>query len=136
GRNSRSGDTKGSWNMMFGASLGRIWKTGIHADVRYARFTSTFADGSYKSLMLTRNVSDNLRLNLQLGRQSYTATTSTNTGSNFINFSVDTNLGTRYFMEGGVNVQRGGLSYTQIYTTLGYRFDNRHKLGGPNAVQK
>jgi hypothetical protein len=136
GRNSRSGDAKSSWNTMFGASLGRIWKTGINADVRYAKFTSTFADGSYKSLMLTRSMSDNLRLNLQFGRQSYTSTSASNAGSNFINLSADMNLGTRYFMEGGVNVQRGGLSYTQWYTTLGYRFDNRHKFGGPNAIQK
>ena len=39
---------------------------------------------------------------------------------------VDTNLGTKFFLQSMFTTQRGGTTnYDQWTTTLGYRFDNR-----------
>jgi hypothetical protein len=136
GQSSSSTDKASSWNTMYGASMGQIWKTGVHMDVHYAKFNSAYAQGSYRSILLSRNFHDNVRFNFQAGQQAYTSPLTTDNGSRFANFFVDTNLGARYFIEGGFTLQRGALqNYNQIYTTFGYRFDNRrhHVAGGPNV---
>jgi hypothetical protein len=138
GQSSSSSDKSSSWNTMYGLSMGQIWKTGIHADIHYAKFNSAFAQGSYRSVLLSRNFHDSLRFNLQAGQQSYTSSFTTDNGSRFVNFFIDTNIGARYFFEGGFTLQRGALqNYDQVYTTFGYRFDNRrhHVAGGvPNVT--
>lgn len=124
---------------MYGVTLGRIWKTGVRMDLRYTTFNSVYAQGSYRSILLSRSFSSNARLNVQAGRQSYNSSTTRDTGSSFVNFFVDTTFGPRYFVEGGFTLQRGALqNYNQIYTTFGYRFDNRrHGMnGGTNVTQK
>jgi hypothetical protein len=139
GRSSSSTDSKSSWNTMYGVTLGRIWKTGVRMDLRYTTFNSVYAQGSYRSILLSRSFSSNARLNVQAGRQSYNSSTTRDTGSSFVNFFVDTTFGPRYFVEGGFTLQRGALqNYNQIYTTFGYRFDNRrHGMnGGTNVTQK
>jgi len=139
GQSSSSSDKASSWNNLVGLSLGQVWKTGVHVDAHYARFNSAFAQGSYRSVLLSRNLHDNLRFNLQLGQQSYTSSLTTDNGSHFINFFVDSNLGAHYFIEGGFTLQQGALqNYNQIYTTFGYRFDNRrrHVAGGPIVPHK
>jgi hypothetical protein len=136
GQSSSSSDKASSWNTMYGLTLGQLWKTGVHADLHYAKFNSAYARGSYESVLLSRNLHDNLRMNLQVGKQAYTSTLTTDSGSHFINLFVDSNLGAHYFIEGGFTLQRGALqNYNQIYTTFGYRFDNRrhHAVGGFNV---
>ena len=136
GQSSSSSDKASSWNTMYGLSVGQIWRTGVHMDLHYAKFNSAYAQGSYRSILLSRNFHDNLRFNLQAGKQAYTSPLTTDNGSRFVNFFVDTNLGVRYFIEGGFTLQRGAFqNYNQIYTTFGYRFDNRrhHVSGGPNV---
>jgi hypothetical protein len=139
GQSSSSSDKASSWNTMYGLALGQIWKTGLHADFHYAKFNSAYAQGSYRSVLLSRNLNDKMRFNFQVGQQAYTSSLTTDNGSHFINFFVDSNLGVHYFVEGGFTLQRGALqNYNQIYTTFGYRFDNRHHhlAGGANVPHK
>jgi hypothetical protein len=47
-------------------------------------------------------------------------------GDYFANVLVETNLGSRYFLESSYTTQRGGAQeYNQYTATFGYRFDNR-----------
>jgi hypothetical protein len=140
GRSSNSTDPKASWNTMFGLTLGKIWKTGVRADVRYSKFDSAFANGSYRALTLSRNVGEALRFEVQAGNQVFVSSATNDTGSRFVNAHVDVMLGSRYFCEGGFTVQHGALqNYTQWYTSFGYRFDNRWSRRArevANAAQK
>lgn len=129
GQSNASTDSKGSSNYMYGASMNRIWKTGMSVDMRVSKFNSIFAGGQYKTLTLSRDLSDRFRLNVQGGRWSYSGSTLTaNNNSWFVNASLETNLGPHYFFETSFNTQRGGsLDYNQWISTFGYRFDNRAK---------
>jgi hypothetical protein len=126
GRSSSSSDTKSSLNELFGATISHIGRTGIMADVRYSKFDSAFASGTYRSVTISRDLTDRLRLDLQGGRYVYTSTLASNSGSYFANLLFDTNIGSRYFLQSGFTTQRGGTQdYNQWITTFGYRFDNR-----------
>ena len=126
GSSSDSSDPKSSLNKLFGATMSNIWKTGLTADARYSKFDSAFAAGTYSTVTLSRDLTDNLRLNLQAGRYAYTSTVATNSNSNFVNVMVDSNLGSKLFVESMFTTQRGGsLNYNQWTTTIGIRFNNR-----------
>ena len=126
GQSNTSSDKKNSLNTMFGASMSHIWRTGITLDARYSKFDSSFASGTYKSIMLTRDLGERFRLNVQGGRYSYNSALASTNNSNFVNVMFDTNLGAKMFVESAFTTQRGGsLNYNQWITTLGYRFDNR-----------
>jgi len=126
GRSSNSTDAKNSLNRMFGATMSNIWKTGLEADARYSKFDSVFASGTYTTFTLSRDLLDELRLNLQAGRYAYSSSIAANSGSNFANLLADMNLGARFFVETMFTAQRGGtLNYNQWTTTLGLRFNNR-----------
>lgn len=125
GRSSRTGDAKQSWNTLYGLTLGRIWRTGFRVDARYSQFDSAFGQGWYEAISLSRNFTDNMRWEVQAGKQRFSSTLTTNDSSMFVNSLVDMNIGSNYFMEGGVTFQRGtSQEYQQWYTTVGYRFDN------------
>lgn len=129
GRSSSSRDTKSSWNSGFGVSMAQIWRTGLRVDLRYSKFDSAFAQGAYHSIALSRTFKDTLRWEIQGGSQTFASPLSSDSGSHFINSTVDYSFGRHYFLEGGFTMQRGGLqNYNQAFATLGYRFDNRgHK---------
>lgn len=128
GQSNNSSDRKSSMNKMFGATMSNIWKTRLQADARYSKFDSSFASGTYTTFTLTRDLLDNLRINLQAGRYSYASSVAADSTSRFVNFFVDTNLGARLFLESQFTAQRGGsLNYDQWTTTLGYRFNNRSR---------
>lgn len=126
GQSSTSSDTKSSWNSMFGASMSRIWKTGLTVDARYSKFDSAYVAGSYRTLTISRDLGDRFRLNLQGGQQAYASSLSTDKGNHFMNLFLETNLGSRYFFDTGFTTQRGGTQdYNQWTMTFGYRFNNR-----------
>ena len=126
GNSSDSNDPKSSLNALYGASMSNIWKTGLMIDARYSKFNSSFASGSYKSVSFIRDLNERLRLNAQFGTYTYDSSLASNSNSRFVNILVDTNLGSRYFMQSAFTMQRGGtMQYNQWTTTLGYRFDNR-----------
>jgi hypothetical protein len=130
GRSNRSGDTKPSLNQLYGITAGRIWKTGLRADVRYSIYDSSFGKGDYRVISLSRNLQESMRLEVQVGRQSMTSSLSGQSGSRFINALFDANIGSRYFVQGGFTAERGNMfDYDQWVTTFGYRFDNRGSQG-------
>src|SRR5215469_16098694 len=128
GRSSASSDKKDSWNTMYGVSMARIWRTELTVDARYSKFDSSFASGVYRMVSISRDVGDRFRLSLQGGKQSFTSSLSNDTGDYFANLLVETNLGSRYFLESSYTTQRGGQDpYNQFTATFGYRFDNRSR---------
>ena len=128
GRSNRTGDAKNSWNQMFGVSFNRLPWLGLRADAHYSRFNSSFGNGSYKSLSLSRDFSDTLRLGILAGTQDYSSTLATNNRSRFLNGNAEWSFGSHYFVQGGLTVNRGGtLSYDQWLFTLGWRFDSKAK---------
>lgn len=136
GSSSDSSDPKSSLNKLFGATMSNIWKTGLTADARYSQFDSSFASGTYSTVSLSRDLLDSLRVNLQAGRYSYFSSVASNSNSNFANVIVDSDLGSKLFVESMFTIQRGGtLNYNQWTTTVGYRFDNRRSKRNAHANQ-
>jgi AMIN domain len=128
GRSNRTGDTKKSLNQLYGVTFGRLPWLGLRADVHYSRFNSSFADGSYRSLSLSKNLNDNMRLELLLGDQNFISTLTSNNRTRFATTNFETSLGPHYFLQGGFTINRGqSLNYDQWMFTLGYRFDSRRK---------
>jgi hypothetical protein len=126
GQSSASTDSKSSWNTMFGASMARIWKTDLTIDARYSKFDSSFASGTYRTVTVSRDLGERMRLYLQGGTQSFASSLSRDNGSYFANALMDTNLGSHFFVESSFTTQRGGMQeYNQVTATFGYRFDNR-----------
>lgn len=126
GRSNKTGDATASWNQLYGVTVGRLWRTGLRLDARYSQFDSAFGQGWYQSLSVSRNFGENMRWELQGGRQRFSSALTTDNGSMFVNTLLDVNIGSNYFMESGVTFQRGASQdYEQWFTTVGYRFDNR-----------
>jgi hypothetical protein len=130
GRSNSSGDSKSSLNQLYGLTFGRLPWVHIRADGHYARFNSSFGDGSYESVSLSRTLSDNFRLELLGGQQNFVSSLSSNTNSKFVTSNLEMNVGSHYFMQGGFTVSRGvSQDYDQWLFTLGYRFDTRRAKG-------
>jgi len=109
--------------------MANIWKTGLQADVRFSKFDSSFAAGTYRTVTLSRDLGERFTLNLQGGSYIYNSQLAANSNSKFINLLCDTNIGAKFFLESAFTGERGGnLNYNQWTTTFGYRFDNRSKL--------
>jgi hypothetical protein len=123
GRSKSIADAKNMWNEMYGVSFGEIFKTGIHADLRYSKFDSSFGQGNYRALSLTRNLKDSFQLEFLGGSQSLISASTTNTSSHFVTASAMWSLGPRYFFETGYTWSRGTtMNYQQWNTMFGYRF--------------
>ncbi len=126
GRSSQTGDARNSLNQMYGVTLGSIWKTGVRADVRYSEFDGSFGRGTYRSLSLSRNFGENVRWELQGGRQLFFSAMTADNRSHYVMTTVEAAFARHYFIQGGFTMQRGQLqSYNQWFSTLGYRFDSR-----------
>ena len=79
-------------------------------------------------MSLSRNFGENLRLELLAGDQQYASSLTSSDRNRFVNGSFETNLGTNYFLQGGVTINRGQVQkYDQWYLSFGYRFDSRQK---------
>jgi hypothetical protein len=123
GKSSASSDTKGSWNQMYGVTLGEIWRTGIRADVRYSKFDSSFGSGQYKVISLSRSLGDRLEWQLLGGTQNLNSTLTTTTATHFVSTYLDWSPGTILFFETGYTWQRGGtMNYDQLQFLVGKRF--------------
>jgi hypothetical protein len=123
GRSDRSGDTRYSLNQMYGLLIGNIAGSGIRADLRYSQFSSAFGRGTYHALSLTREIGENLRLDVQAGKQNFVSPITQQNAARFLNSTFDWFLGAHYFVGGGFTVYRGRVqNYEQLYMNLGYRF--------------
>ena len=127
GQSNRSGDAKTSLNQMYGVTFGRLPWLGLRADAHYSRFNSSFGSGSYRAFSLSRNFSDDIRLEVLAGDQTFSSQLTTDNRSRFVNANVDSAIGQHYFTQGGFTINRGQLSYDQWMFTLGYRFDTKGK---------
>lgn len=127
GRSSGTGDSKSSLNEMYGITFNRLPLWQIRADAHYAKFNSSFGDGSYESFSLSRQMSDRLRLELLVGQQSFASTLTTNTRGRFLTGTIETTLGPHYYLQSNFTTNRGDMSYDQIMFSIGYRFDNKRK---------
>jgi len=123
GRSKSSTDKATSWNQMYGLNLGQIGKTGFQLDLRYTKFNSSFGQGTYEMVSISRTLSDRLHAQLQGGTQHLNSTLSSNSSSRFVTGTVDWAIGPRYFFEGLYTWNTGTtMSYRQMNLTFGYRF--------------
>jgi AMIN domain len=127
GQSNRSGDAKKSGNQAYGITLGHIPWVGLHADVHYSRFSSSFGDGTYRGVSLSRSIGDNFRLEVLAGDQNFATALSSNNKTRFIIGNAEAPLGRRFFLQGGYTIDRGATqNYDQWMFTLGYRFDSKY----------
>jgi hypothetical protein len=137
GRSNVSGDPKASWNTMYGVTFNRIWKTGIRLDARYSNFNSPFAQGNYRSFSVSRSFKDSFQIQVQAGLQKFISPVSKDNGSRFLNAYGEFVLGRHYFIDTGFTITRSAWqNYNQVFTTFGYRFDNRWKREAASATHK
>lgn len=123
GRNKREKDNDTAWNQMYGLSWTRVPWIGMRADARYARFRSSFGDGAYQSFTLVREFPNQVRLELQGGRQIFHSALSSNNRSNFGGATVEWFFSRHYFIGSGAVLYRGEIqNYDQIFVHIGYRF--------------
>jgi hypothetical protein len=127
GQSNRSGDAKASLNQMYGITFGHLPWLGLRADGHYSRFNSSFGSGSYRAFSLSKSFTDDIRLEVLAGDQTFSSLLTTDDRSRFVNTNVDFAIGAHYFAQGGFTINRGQLSYDQWMFTLGYRFDTRGK---------
>jgi hypothetical protein len=123
GRSKNSTDTASSWNQMYGIAFGKIRNTGLQLDLRYTKFNSSFGQGTYEFVSLSRNLAERLRVQVQGGMQHLHSNFSANSNSRFVTGTVDWTIGPRYFFEGLFSWNTGtSMSYRQMNLTFGYRF--------------
>jgi hypothetical protein len=124
GTSSKTGDAQRSLNEMFGATWNEIPRTGVRADFHYSKFNSNFGDGHYEVLSLSRQVTNRMFWNVQLGKQDLVSTHTLDCFSNFIDDSMDFNLGRHSYLQSGYTYVKGDtMNYRQWYMSWGYRFD-------------
>jgi hypothetical protein len=108
---------------MYGLTLGEIRNTGLQLDLRYTKFNSSFGQGNYQFISLSRNIAERFHVSVEGGMQHLTSAFSSNSFSKFVTSMVDWNLGPRYFFEGLFSWNMGTtMNYQQTNFTFGYRF--------------
>ncbi len=128
GRSKASADQKNSLNEGFGITFGKLWNTGLIADLHYSKFNSSFGSGEYQAMSLSKSLSDSLRVQFLAGRQKFNSSLSSNNNSDFVNALIDWNISPRYFMEGNFGWYNGTTQkYQQWSTIFGYRFGGFRK---------
>jgi hypothetical protein len=124
GSGDKTGDRERSLDQVYGITLDKIWRTGIHADAHYSKFDSPFARGNYKILALSRHLGDWITWDAQIGHQTLLSPFTSNRSSVFVASSFDTNLGRYSFLQSGYTIEHGDqMNYRSWYLSLGYRFD-------------
>jgi hypothetical protein len=111
---------------MYGLRFGEIKKTGLQLDLHYAKFNSSFGQGSYEFVSVSRSLADRFHVQLQAGNQRLNSAFSTNSNSKFVTSIVDWTIGPRYFFEGLFSWNMGtSMNYQQTNFTFGYRFGGK-----------
>ena len=126
GRSKNNTDAASSWNQMYGLTFGEIRNTGLTLDIRYAKFNSSFGQGNYQFVSLSRSITDRLHVQVQGGIQHLNSTLSTNSSSKFVTSTADWTIGPRFFLEGLFTWNTGtSMNYEQTNFTFGYRFGGK-----------
>ncbi len=124
GASDKTGDAHRSLNEMFGVTLNEVPRTGIRADFHYSKFDSNFGYGHYAVLSLSRQVTNRMFWNVQLGKQDVVSSHTLDCFSNFLDDSLDINLGRHSYLQSGYTYVKGDtMDYRQWYMSWGYRFD-------------
>ncbi len=123
GRSHSDGDGRNSWNEMYGISWGNVLRTGIRTDFRYSRFDSSFGSGSYKTLMISRQIGEKVRFDVQAGQQDLLSTISNESRTRWLTGTFDWFLGRHFFLGAGFTTYRSTTQdYNQRSVNLGYRY--------------
>jgi hypothetical protein len=134
GTSERTGDAHRSLNEMFGATWNEIARTGLRADYHYSKFDSNFGSGNYQVFSLSRQMTNRMFWNVQLGKQDIVSSHTLDCFSNFVDDSVDINLGRHSYLQSGYTYVKGDtMNYRQWYMSWGYRLDAGRK--NPQYVQ-
>jgi hypothetical protein len=97
GQSEKTGDEHETWNQMYGITWSEIPHIGMRADCHYSKFDSNFGRGDYRTLSLSRQLSNHAFWNLQLGSQDLLSPFTANGKSAFAAISMDLNLGNIHF---------------------------------------
>ena len=128
GQSKASTDTRNSLSDAFGVTFGNIFRTGLVLDLHYSKFNSSFGSGEYESVSLSKNLTEQLRLQLLSGNQRFDSPLTSNTNAKFINATLDWSIGRNYFVEGLYGWYSGNaLGYNQWSTLFGYRWGGLSK---------
>jgi len=123
GKSNSAGDEQASWNKMYGVTWANIWRTGLRADFRYSQFDSSFGRGSYRTIMIGRQLGESLRFDVQAGDQHLVSALTSESHVRWITGNMDWLLSRHYFLGSGVTIYRGHLQdYNQWFINFGYRF--------------
>ena len=134
GTSDKTGDAHRSLNEMFGATWSEIARTGLRADYHYSKFDSNFGSGNYQVFTLSRQVTNRMFGNLQLGKQDIVSSHTLDSFSNFVDDSIDINIGRHSYLQSGYTYVKGDkMNYRQWYMSWGYRLDEGRK--NPQYVQ-
>ena len=138
GQSEKTGDEHETWNQMYGITWSEIPHIGMRADFHYSKFDSNFGRGDYRTLSLSRQLSNHAFWNLQLGSQDLLSPFTANGKSTFAAISMDLNLGKYSFFQSGYTFVNGSaMNYHQWYSSFGFRFDHgRHEAGEPRLMPK
>jgi hypothetical protein len=124
GASEKTGDSRRSLNQMYGATWNEIAHSGFRADFHYSKFDSNFAKGNYQVLSLSRQLTNQMFWNVQLGKQDMLSRLTTNYNSIFVANSMDINIGRHSYLQSGYTYVNGAtLNYRQWYLSWGYRLD-------------
>jgi len=124
GTSAKTGDVHRSLNRMFGGTLNEVGRSGIRADYHYSKFDSNFGNGTYQVLSLSRQMTNRMYWNVQLGNQNLESQYSADCVSQFVDDSVDINLGRHSYVQSGYTWVKGEtLNYRQWYMSWGLRLD-------------
>ena len=122
GQSKRNTDTGHSLNQMYGIAFRDVFHTGARLDLRRSVFNSSFGSGSYHALTLSREVGQNLRIEVMAGEQQFSSVLASAARGYFVNSNVDWFIGRHYVLGGGLNVFAGSQRYDQTFVSIGYRF--------------
>jgi hypothetical protein len=123
GSSRSNGDSSRAVNQAYDVAWKRLPVLDLRFDVRYSSFSSSFGTGSYESAGLSREISENLRLEFQGGVQNTVSAFTTQGRARFFNSMIDWQIGRHYFLMGGWLSYRGlAQNYDQVSFSLGYRF--------------
>jgi hypothetical protein len=123
GGSTKTGDARPSWNRMYGIAFGDVPWLQLRADLRYSRFDSSFGRGAYRSISLSREFSENVRVEVQGGQQRFASPLTVDSRSYYVTSTFDWFFTTRYFLGSGFTLQRGAAqSYDLWFLNCGYRF--------------
>lgn len=103
----------------------------LRTDLRYSKFTSSFAKGSYASITLSRQFGEKIQFSASGGVQTLISPFTAQTRTKYGAVTVDYLIGDHFSLGAGWTVYHGGSqNYDQTYINFGYRFSRTRSLPG------